>query len=187
MRFLSVNILPIAILSINFAATISYYVIYTNRNLKHFFSKLPVPLQKMYVGLFILPLFTAPFVPQSKFLGNNVSIIFIGIIFAAIGFSFILMSFLRIGIIPSIKSKGGLSKTGVYGIVRHPIYAGTILVQIGLTLVNQSLVTLIYLPFSIIFYLIMAMIEEKDLINTFGQEYIEYKENVRKRVIPFII
>jgi len=92
-----------------------------------------------------------------------------------IGFFVIVLSFLKIGIVPSIKSDGMLSTTRTYKIVRHPIYFGTIVAQSGLILANQALMSLIYLPFSIILYYLMASIEEKDLVNFFGNQYIEYR------------
>lgn len=181
------NLVTILVLCINTIATISYYVIYSRENIKNAFIKLPQIIQKMYVGLFVIPLFCAPFFKQSKFCKQNIILMYSGIIVFIVGIAFIIMSFTKIGVVPSIKGKSGLSTNGIYGIVRHPIYAGTIIAQIGLTVLNQSLVTLIYIPISIILYFFMTVIEEKDLCNKFGKEYIEYKQKVKKRIIPFIL
>jgi protein-S-isoprenylcysteine O-methyltransferase Ste14 len=187
MDFFLFNIWPICILSVNFLTTLSYYVIYSKQSLKNKFFKLPVVLQKSYIGFFVLPLFISPFLPQNKIMENSVLLIITVIFISIIGLAFILMSFLKIGIIPSIKEKGGLSTKGVYGIVRHPIYGGTIISQIGLCIVNQSLISSIYILISIILYFIMTIIEEKDLQEIFGDEYLEYKKITKTRIIPFII
>lgn len=187
MEMVRYNILPILVLCINAVTTLSYYTIYSNENLKSSFFQLPIIAQKIYVVFFVMPLFIAPFLRQSRFYGQNLILSVSGIIVLITGFAFIIMSFTKIGAIPSIKEKGGLSTTGVYGVVRHPIYAGTIIAQAGLTLLNQSLITLAYIPVSIILYFFMTVIEEKDLVKTFGQEYTEYKYKVKKRIIPFIL
>lgn len=187
MHFIISNYLPLCVLSINLIVTISYYIIYGNRQIKEKFFMLPTIVQKLYVAVFVLPLFIAPFLEQTKFSESNNLFVILGIIVSIIGFAFIGFSFLKIGFIPSIKSKGGLSTGGVYGIVRHPIYAGTIIVEIGLNLVNLSMVSTFYILISIILYYSMTIIEEKDLIKIFGNQYVDYKKVVKKRIIPFII
>jgi protein-S-isoprenylcysteine O-methyltransferase Ste14 len=181
------NIYPICVLAINFFVSISYFIIYNNRKIKGAFLKMPIILQKMYVGLFVLPLFISPFLMQSKYMENTIYMLIIGIIISIIGMLFIIMSFIKIGIIPSIKKKGGLSKTGVYAIVRHPIYAGTIITQIGLNITNCSMISAFYIIISIILYYLMTIIEEKDLEELFGTEYCDYQKKTTKRIIPFIL
>ncbi len=183
---ISYNLIPLLILSINTIATISYYIIYSNAGLKASFFKLPLLVQKLYVGLFVAPLFISPFVIQTKFSDRIAILSALGAVLSIIGFCFIILSFLKIGIIPSIRRKGGLSTAGVYSIVRHPIYAGTIITQTGLTLFNHSLISLLYIPLSVILYYIMASIEEKDLVITYGNEYLEYRKTVGNKIIPFV-
>ena len=180
------NLTAILILCVNLIASISYFIIYTRDNLKNAFSKLPVVVQKIYVAFFVLPLFTAPFFSDAKIADSNWLLLIVGSILAIGGFALIILSFLKIGVVPSIKSDGKLSTTGAYSIVRHPIYFGTIVAQLGLGLANQAIISLIYLPLSIILYYLMASIEEKDLINLFGNQYLEFRKKTRGKVIPFI-
>jgi protein-S-isoprenylcysteine O-methyltransferase Ste14 len=187
MDFLELNGYAVVTLAINTLASMSYFYIYSSKKIKSHFFKLPQVLQKLYVAFFVLPIFIAPFIKQSKFSDYSLYLSLLGVILSIVGFTFIVMSFLKIGVVPSIKEKGGLSSTGVYGIVRHPIYAGTIQVQIGFTLLNQSLISLIYLPISVFLYFSMAAIEERDLEDMFGSAYVEYKEKVKKSIISFVL
>lgn len=85
-------------------------------------------------------------------------------------------------LILSAKAKHGfeetnqLSTTGVYRIIRHPMYLGITLIHIGFPLAGQSLITL----FSAILWLSMMLIwrywEEQYLIEKFGQEYLDYQK-----------
>lgn len=75
MEFLHQNIVSALILAINLAATVSYFTIYSNDNLKNRFFRLPVALQKIYVVFFVAPLFVAPFFSVSKFANFNILLI----------------------------------------------------------------------------------------------------------------
>jgi len=173
------------VLCINLLTTISYLFIITKEKAKDGFYRLPVIIQKLYILFFVLPLFISPFLTEMTFWENDI-ILGIGILLALIGVLFILFSFLKIGVVPSI-SKSGLITTSVYGIVRHPIYSGTLMLFLGLILFNFSLLSLLYFPVSIFLYWAMTYFEEKDLTRKFGEEYIHYKQNVKSRIIPYIM
>lgn len=70
--------------------------------------------------------------------------------------------------------------TGVYAHVRHPMYLGILLIYTSLIFLTMSLVSII--PLIIIFFLYnkVADYEEKDLEKILGQEYVEYKQKVRR-------
>jgi protein-S-isoprenylcysteine O-methyltransferase Ste14 len=78
-----------------------------------------------------------------------------------------------------------LVKHGVYAHVRHPIYLAAMLYVTGTPLIFSSvygfLVTLAFVP--CILYRIT--IEEKMLIQEFGNEYLEYRKHTKK-LIPYI-
>lgn len=78
-----------------------------------------------------------------------------------------------------------LVDTGLYGIVRHPMYAATLLLFLSMPLVLGSPVSfavmLLYLP------LIAKRIRNEELVLEQGLEgYAEYKKRVKYRVIPGI-
>lgn len=75
--------------------------------------------------------------------------------------------------------------TGLYGIVRHPMYLATLLMFLPIPLILQSFWGLI--PFAIYPAVIVIRIlnEEKVLVEGLDG-YAEYKNKVKYRIIPFI-
>ena len=75
--------------------------------------------------------------------------------------------------------------TGLYGIVRHPMYAATILLFLMIPLVLGSWFALIAFAFypAII---VVRLKDEEDLLTRELPGYEAYKQKVRYRLIPFI-
>lgn len=75
--------------------------------------------------------------------------------------------------------------TGLYGIVRHPMYMATILLFLMIPLVLGSWYALIVFAFypAII---IVRLTDEEDLLTRELPGYAEYKKKVKYRIIPFI-
>jgi len=75
--------------------------------------------------------------------------------------------------------------TGLYGIVRHPMYAVTILLFLMMPLVLGSWYALIAFAFypAII---IVRLKDEEDLLTKELSGYDAYKQKVKYRIIPFI-
>ena len=75
--------------------------------------------------------------------------------------------------------------TGLYGIVRHPMYLATLLMFLPLPLILQSLWGLI--PFALYLPIIITRIlNEEKILTAELTGYAEYKQKVKKRLIPFI-
>ena len=76
--------------------------------------------------------------------------------------------------------------TGPYGLVRHPSYAGLLLIFVGGGLMEAnwlSLAALILLPFAGLAYRIR--VEEAALSAMLGEAYQAYADN-HKRIVPFV-
>ena len=75
--------------------------------------------------------------------------------------------------------------TGMYGIVRHPMYAVTVLLFLMIPLVLGSWYALIAFAFypAII---IVRLKDEEELLTRELPGYTEYKQKVKYRIIPFI-
>ena len=75
--------------------------------------------------------------------------------------------------------------TGMYGIVRHPMYAVTILLFVMIPLVLGSWYALI----AFAFYpavIVVRLKDEEELLTRELPGYCEYKQKVKYRIIPFI-
>ena len=75
--------------------------------------------------------------------------------------------------------------TGLYGIVRHPMYSATLLLFLSMPLVLGSVIALI--PFLAYPFIIAARLRgEEKLLEAELDGYTAYKQKVRWRLIPFI-
>jgi len=75
--------------------------------------------------------------------------------------------------------------TGLYGIVRHPMYLATLFMFLPLPLILGSYWGLI--PFALYPVVIVIRIIDEEKVLTDGLEgYAEYKQKVKYRLIPFI-
>ncbi len=75
--------------------------------------------------------------------------------------------------------------TGLYGIVRHPMYAVTIWLFLSIPIVLGSIVSLLFfLPYPLV---IAARIQnEEKVLSKELEGYAEYKNKVKYRLVPFI-
>lgn len=75
--------------------------------------------------------------------------------------------------------------TGLYGVVRHPMYSATVLLFLSMPLVLGSVVALI--PFLFYPLLIARRIANEEQVLEEGLEgYVAYKSKVKYRLIPYI-
>ena len=75
--------------------------------------------------------------------------------------------------------------TGLYGIVRHPMYTATVLLFLSLPLVLNSLISffimLAYIPI-----IVKRIRNEEEVLETELKGYTEYKQKIKYRLLPFI-
>jgi len=75
--------------------------------------------------------------------------------------------------------------TGLYGIVRHPMYLATALLFLSFPLVLGSLISfIVFLAFP--FTLVKRIKNEEKVLEKGLKGYKEYKEKVKYKMIPFI-
>lgn len=86
----------------------------------------------------------------------------------------------------SIRRNHQLITKGIYHIVRHPAYAGSLLSFFGLGLLfsNYLSMLIIFIPICAAF-LYRIHVEEKALLEYFGEEYVNYRTSTY-RLIPGI-
>lgn len=75
--------------------------------------------------------------------------------------------------------------TGLYGIVRHPMYFATLLMFLPIPLILQSFWGLIPMAIYPVVIVIRILNEEK-VLESGLEGYLEYKKKVKYRLIPFI-
>ena len=75
--------------------------------------------------------------------------------------------------------------TGVYSVVRHPMYAATVLMFLSIPIVLGSWWALIvFLPYPVL--IAVRIIDEEKLLEKELDGYVEYMKKVKYRLIPFI-
>jgi len=75
--------------------------------------------------------------------------------------------------------------TGLYGIVRHPMYAATILLFLSMPLVLGSVISfIIFLAYP--FIIAKRIKNEEEVLEKELKGYLEYKKKVKYKIIPFI-
>ena len=181
------TVLAIAILSVNLFGFLFDFIFFPNTDSRKQFFKLPVVVQKMLLLIIVGPLFIAPLIPQYRFTMSGHISLPIGISLFVLGCIPIILALLKFGTIPGMRKKSNLITTGIYGVVRNPIYSGTLITVLGWTILLRSTVSIVYFPILLVLYFWAIVIEERILIEQYGDEYIDYKKKVPKRLIPFIL
>lgn len=80
----------------------------------------------------------------------------------------------------AITSDRKLVRKGIYSKIRHPSYTGEIIAFIGLAILFQHFPSSIYISlFPTIAFVYRAIVEERKLLEEFGEEFLEHKKNTR--------
>jgi protein-S-isoprenylcysteine O-methyltransferase Ste14 len=111
-----------------------------------------------------------------------------GVIIGGIGAVFVLVSATNLGssltAFPRPVEHGKLTQHGIYGIVRHPMYCGVLLLSLGFSLFVLNPVSLILTAVLALFFDRKAAREEIWLAEKYP-DYPAYKQRVKK-LIPFV-
>ena len=86
----------------------------------------------------------------------------------------------------SIQQNHKIVKSGIYKTIRHSAYLGSLLsfLGLGMAFVNWLSLIIIFVPI-LISFINRIQVEEKVLINEFGEEYLYYS-NITYRLFPGI-
>ncbi len=116
---------------------------------------------------------------------------FIGLVFTTWGIVVIRMAFRQYNIREFLGFRAGNEKnprlitSGIFKYVRHPIYSGTLLILWGFLLFSPTYSNLITVSCLIIYLLTGMRLEEKKLVEEFGEPYRNYQAKV-SALIPKI-
>jgi protein-S-isoprenylcysteine O-methyltransferase Ste14 len=83
------------------------------------------------------------------------------------------------------ESEHTVCETGLYKIVRHPAYLGSIIQSLGFPLLFGSLWSAIPISFLVLLLLIRTYLEDRTLINELNG-YREYSHKTRYKIIPYV-
>ncbi|WP_294264221.1 isoprenylcysteine carboxylmethyltransferase family protein [uncultured Chryseobacterium sp.] len=86
----------------------------------------------------------------------------------------------------TIREDHKIKREGFYRYIRHPSYAFSLLTSLGLGLyLNNWLSLCLVFTVPFVAFLYRINVEEKALIEQFGEEYLEYRRKTKK-LIPFV-
>lgn len=105
---------------------------------------------------------------------------------AALGVAGALPLGTRLSPFPAPVDGAALRTSGVFGLVRHPIYGGVILLFLGIALRSGSWVAMVLAAGLVPFFWAKSDHEEI-LLEWRFPEYVEYRDRVRHRFIPFVL
>jgi protein-S-isoprenylcysteine O-methyltransferase Ste14 len=85
---------------------------------------------------------------------------------------------------PKPGAKATLRTSGVYRLVRHPIYGGSLLVALGWSLVSSPFALFVAACLAALFELKSRL--EESLLTARFPEYVAYRRRVRWRFVPWV-
>jgi protein-S-isoprenylcysteine O-methyltransferase Ste14 len=86
----------------------------------------------------------------------------------------------------TVKENHVLITWGPYAWVRHPIYTGILLAVLGTALVSEKFSRLLAAGLCVLALWLKSRTEEQFMLETFGEQYILYRQRV-KALIPFVV
>lgn len=140
----------------------------------------------MIVAFFLPPIeylnLESPFVPSTALINVGLGLIIIGSI--VFGYARHVLRRWYSGHL-SVQADQVLIQHGPYRFVRHPAYLGYLLMVVGICLGYASLIGLINILFLLICFQYRMKVEEKILVDHFGDLYQHYAQKT-KMIIPLI-
>ena len=111
--------------------------------------------------------------------------VLLGIVFIILGINFANKARKVYRAKPLDENSSKLITSGVFRIMRHPIYSAWVIIFLGAAIISDSIISLMISPIILLILEVHARIEEKlILIPKYGELYEKYKEKTPYRIIP---
>ena len=85
----------------------------------------------------------------------------------------------------TVESGQTLVSTGLYGLVRHPMYSGSVIMMVGVPLALDSYWGLVFVIPALV-ALALRIRDEEELLRQQLSGYSEYEQQVHYRLVPFV-
>jgi protein-S-isoprenylcysteine O-methyltransferase Ste14 len=85
----------------------------------------------------------------------------------------------------TVEADQKLASTGLYKLVRHPMYLGNVVMMLGIPLALGSYWGLVFLISGVLALVLRILDEEQLLVHELGG-YREYRQHVRYRLVPYV-
>jgi protein-S-isoprenylcysteine O-methyltransferase Ste14 len=111
---------------------------------------------------------------------------YVGWVFLIVGLVMLALALLRLprqGRAPGgreVRQTTVVVRSGLYGVIRHPVYLGWMLAFIALILLTQHWLVLAPAVLGIVCVYLITIQEERRLISRFGEEYVQYARQVAR-------
>jgi protein-S-isoprenylcysteine O-methyltransferase Ste14 len=129
-------------------------------------------------------LFQSALIPTYLILTKGIVTEYLAYVFAGFGTIIMVKSTKQIslsrllGIYSGSDQVDELVVSGLYSKIRHPFYSGFVLIFIGYFLFTGTAAAVVHLICLVFYIRIGSYFEEKNLVDLYGQSYIEYQEKV---------
>lgn len=102
----------------------------------------------------------------------------LGVALALLGLVVVTLAFIRLGTAltptPVPRAEAGLRTTGIYRLVRHPIYSGILLIAAGIVIAAGTWWTVGWFAVLTVFFIIKSRWEDRLLLIAYGQEWTQW-------------
>ena len=120
----------------------------------------------------------------------NFVVYYIGLLFILIGITIRWMAIIQLKkaftVNVAIVKEHKLKDDGIYRIVRHPSYLGLLIIMVGFSIGMNSVTSIIIVAIPMVIVILYRIyVEEKVLINAFGDDYKVYRTKTKK-LIPWL-
>jgi protein-S-isoprenylcysteine O-methyltransferase Ste14 len=85
----------------------------------------------------------------------------------------------------TVESEQTVVSTGLYALVRHPMYTGTIVLMVGIPLALGSYWGLVFVPLGLV-VLALRIRDEEGLLEQELRGYRDYEQQVHYRLVPYL-